>query len=383
MEAASGEEDQLKTSLANQLLGRLVDLDEAAEADLVPKLTTMAELKWDTYEGFRAGQRFMESLARWLQGFDQATRKRWLEFLLDRLVFISAAEVDHLIAVAYPDVIRPAILERVAAASGIARHRKAQLVRTPAFKVEQRRILVFALSDGARLDVLRRNSDLSHEQFIPQLAVPPTRRSELSKKLVKALTVHGGGPDDFTFNHVLLIDDFYGSGTSLIEIIENEDGTVSRSGKINKFLADAAALTVPDADSPEVLHEDYSATILIYMASARAKRHIEDALLKAGLADRWKLEVIQVFDDSCEITDADLLSDCDIFWDPVLEDEHKKCAARGYKDCALPIVLHHNAPNNSVSPLWADSTGRRREGYSSKERRALFPRYERHHSDRP
>ncbi|MBB2893089.1 phosphoribosyltransferase-like protein [Flexivirga oryzae] len=383
MEAARYEEEQLKTSLANQLLGRLVDLDEAAEAELVPKLTTMAELKWDTYEGFRAGQRFMESLARWLQGFDQATRKRWLDFLLDRLVFISAAEVDHLIAVAYPDVIRPAVLERVAMASGISRHRKAQLVSTPAFKVELRRILVFALSDGARLDVLRRNSDLSHEQFIPQPAVPPTRRADLRKKLVTALQVHGGEADDFTFNHVLLVDDFYGSGTSLIDIVENADGTVSPDGKIAKFLKEAASLATADEDEPAVLDEGYSATILIYMASARAKRHIEDALQKAGLADRWRLEVIQVFDDTCEVTDADLLADCDVFWDPVLEDEHKACAARGYKDCALPIVLHHNAPNNSVSPLWADSTGRRREGYTSMERRALFPRYERHHSDRP
>lgn len=235
MEAARYEEEQLKTSLANQLLGRLVDLDEAAEAELVPKLTTMAELKWDTYEGFRAGQRFMESLARWLQGFDQATRKRWLDFLLDRLVFISAAEVDHLIAVAYPDVIRPAVLERVAMASGISRHRKAQLVSTPAFKVELRRILVFALSDGARLDVLRRNSDLSHEQFIPQPAVPPTRRADLRKKLVTALQVHGGEADDFTFNHVLLVDDFYGSGTSLIDIVENADGTVSPTARSQSF----------------------------------------------------------------------------------------------------------------------------------------------------
>jgi hypothetical protein len=383
VEAADGEESELKTSLANQLLGKLVELDEATEAELVPKLTTMAELKWDTYEGFRAGQRFMESLARWLQGFDQTTRTRWLEFLLTRLVFISAAEIDHLIAVAYPDVIRPAVLERVAAASGIPRHRKAQLVSTPEFKVEQRRILVFALSDGARLDVLRRNSALSHEQFIPQLAVPATRRSELSKKLVKALSLHGGDPHCLTFNHVLLVDDFYGSGTSLIEVVKDKDGTVTSSGKLGKFLQDAAALTGANADGPAVLDEDYSATILLYMASARAKRHIENALADDGLSDRWKLEVIQVFDDSCEITDADLLADCDTFWDPVLEDEHKKCAARGYKDCALPIVLHHNAPNNSVSPLWADSTGRRREGYTSKERRALFPRYERHHSDRP
>lgn len=372
----------MKTSLANQLLGKLVELDEEEEAELVPQLMAMAELKWDSYEGFRAGQRFMESLARWLQGFsDREARKRWLAFLLNQLVFVSAAEVDHLIAVAYPDFIRPAILERVAATSGIDRHRKARLAATPAFKVEQRRILVFALSDGARLDALRRNSGLSHEQFVPQPAIPERRRGDLSAKLEKALVVHGGSTTDSIFNHVLLVDDFYGSGTSLIDIAE--EGLPALSGKIAKFLADAESLTKPDEDGPALLTEDFTATILLYMASARAKDHIEQTLTKAGLAGRWKLEVIQVFDGRCQVRDAALLTDCDAFWDPVLEDEHKKRAARGYKDCALPVVLHHNAPNNSVSPLWADSSGRRREGFESQERRALFPRYERHHSDRP
>ena len=58
----------------------------------------------------------------------------------------------------------------------------------------------------------------------------------------------------------------------------------------------------------------------------------------------------------------------------MLEDEHKKRAARGYKECALPVVLYHNSPNNSVSPLWADSTGRRREGVESMNRRGASSR---------
>lgn len=374
----------VKISLANRLLRTLIDLDEEAEAKLVPQLTTMAELKWDSYEGFRAGQRFMESLARWLREFpDQPTRKRWLEFLVDSLVFISAPEVDHLIAVAYPDFIRPAVLERVAANSGIARHRKAQLMNTSAFKVEQRRILVFALSDGAHLDVLRRNSALSHEQFVQGSAVPDSRRGDFANKLKAALITHGGAGEQATFNHVLLVDDFYGSGTSLIDFVEGEDREDELVGKIAKFQSHAETLTKADGDAPALLTEDYSATILLYMASTRAKRHIEESLVKAGLQDRWRLEVVQVFGGHCEVTDAVLLKDCDRFWDPVLEDNHKKCAARGYKECALPVVFYHNAPNNSVSPLWADSTGRRREGYESQDRRALFPRYERHHADRP
>lgn len=375
----------MKTTLANSLLRALLDFSDEDESKLLPLLMTMAELKWDSYEGFRAGQRFMESLARWLQGFpDQLTRRRWLEFILSRLIFVSAAEVDHLIAVTYPDFIRPAVLQRAAANSGIEGHRKAQLMNSRAFKVEQRRILVFGLSDGARLDALRRNSGLSHEQFVPLLAVPDTRLLDLRTKLSQAIMVHGGTQDDATFNHVLLVDDFYGSGTSLIKVVDDGNGALTIRGKLETFVTEAHRLAQNSDDrGAPLLAENYTATIHLYMASRRAQRHIEKCLADVGLADRWTLNVVQVFDDDCEVTNPALLADCDTFWDPVLEDEHKKCAARGYKSCALPVVLYHNAPNNSVSPLWADSTGRRREGFESLERRALFPRYERHHSDRP
>ena len=30
---------------------------------------------------------------------------------------------------------------------------------------------------------------------------------------------------------------------------------------------------------------------------------------------------------------------------------------RGYADCALPIVLDHNTPNNSLSIIWATTEG--------------------------
>jgi hypothetical protein len=40
----------------------------------------------------------------------------------------------------------------------------------------------------------------------------------------------------------------------------------------------------------------------------------------------------------------------------------------GFSGCGLPIVLSHNAPNNSVYLLWAESG----------KLRALFPRVSRH-----
>ena len=67
-------------------------MGEEAEAEVIPKLMAMAELKWDSYEGFRAGQRFMESLARWLREFpDEETRRRWRHFFW-RASFLSALQ---------------------------------------------------------------------------------------------------------------------------------------------------------------------------------------------------------------------------------------------------------------------------------------------------
>jgi hypothetical protein len=375
----------MNTALANQLLRALLEWDEQTEEEYVNTLMSMASWKWDAYEGFRAGQRFLESLARWLAQFDDpTTRFRWIKFVVDRMIFISSSEMDHLISVAYPDIIRPAVLARVAAQSGIAPHLKRRVIGTSEFRAEQRRALVLGLSDGARLDILRRNSEgLSHEQFVPSSEVPVFRRKDLSDKLAAALETFGSDAEA-TFNHVLLVDDFYGSGTSLMRLEIGVDGQPNVQGKVRKFIEQANELTTAGGhDQPALLSEDYRVTILLYVASERAKDHIQAALQDAGLGERWSIDVIQIIDNKYTVIDDLLLSDCDKFWDPILEDEHKKRAARGYRDCALPVVLYHNAPNNSVSPLWADSTGRTRDGAVGLNRRALFPRYERHHSDRP
>lgn len=376
----------MKDDLANQLLTAVMDWDEDTQSRYVEELMTLAALKWDSYDGFRAGQRFMESLARWLPQFKtDESRYRWLDFLVEHMTFISAAEVDHLVSVAYPDVIRPDILRRTANEQGIPAHLKRRVTDSVEFRLEQRRTLVMALSDGARLDVLRRKSDLSHEQFVTNSEVPSGRVSDLAAKLHSASTAFGCEPVS-TFRHVLLVDDFYGSGTSLINVKAPRAGIgpSELKGKVNKFLAHASTLLDPKA-SPHgpLLEADYRVTILLYMASDQAYDHILQSLNEAGLSETWDLRVIQRFADLLKVTDPKLLQDCDDFWDPILEDEHKGNSSQGYKGSALPVVLNHNTPNNSVSPLWADSRGRKQEGKTGKNQHALFPRYERHHSDRP
>ena len=45
----------------------------------------------------------------------------------------------------------------------------------------------------------------------------------------------------------------------------------------------------------------------------------------------------------------------------------------GYANCALPLVLEHNTPNNSIPILWAETQGK-----LGHPMRPLFRRRDRH-----
>lgn len=365
----------MRIELAGRVLDKLVPWTDEDRSNRLPRLYALASIKWDRYEGFRTGRRFVESLARWLVQFPREQRLRWLDFVLDEMIFVSREELDHAMAVVYPGILRPRLLRTTAQKIGLPAHLHSRVVSDTLFRDTQRRLLVLGLSDGARLDRLRRLCELSHEQFFLSYEVSSEARVRMREKLRDAL---GCTEAQAVFRHLVLVDDFYGSGTSLID--HREDGTPK--GKLIRLLAQAAILQQtaegPGVTLPPLLDPDgYDVSIILYCASERARNHIREHLDRAGL-EHWKLDVIQLIPFSCSVSDPVLVEGCESFYDrAAMDDEHKKGAALGYKACALPVVIFHNAPNNSISPLWSDSTGR------SLDRHALFPRYERHHSDRP
>jgi hypothetical protein len=187
------------------------------------------------------------------------------------------------------------------------------------------------------------------------------------EKLREAMQKQGlvGNP---LFRQVVLVDDFYGSGTSLLHY---KDGTWR--GKLLRPYENLEKLR-----EDGVLEQDANVIIVLYIASHQAEGHIRAELDNFQLS--WQLHVVQRLPADIVTQDAELIELCHWFFDEALIDEHKKGPIPlGYGDAALPLVIYHNTPNNSISLLWADSVAR--EG--SKERRALFPRYERHHVDRP
>src|SRR5207249_480459 len=105
-----------------------------------------------------------------------AERQEAYRFVLDRLLFISAAEMNHLVESAYPDHIRPYLLRRAARALALPPRLVGRVARSREFRVEERRCLFLGLSDGARIDVFRRaNRDLSHEQIGQTHELAPSR----------------------------------------------------------------------------------------------------------------------------------------------------------------------------------------------------------------
>lgn len=360
----------MKDELAGRLLDSLMEWSDGEQSHWMEQLRRLAAHKYDSYEGFSPGERFFERLARWLMQFDEvADRRTLLTFVRTQVVFVSRDEINHAIASVYPDIIKPDLVEAVANQLGLPWWRIKEIVASAEFRTLRRKTLYLGLSDGARMDQLRRSSpELSHEQFWLAPELGDHGREAIVEKLGEAMQKQAllGEP---VFERVVLVDDFYGSGTSLIQ--RKADGQFS--GKLKR-----AQTHMDGLHKAGVLQQDTQVTVVLYLASDQAYRHIA-ATMKEFNPD-WDLRIVEILPADIVIDDPEVLRLCHWFFDDVLVDEHKKGPVPlGYMDASLPLVLHHNTPNNSISLLWADTAN----VPDSRERHALFPRYERHHIDRP
>lgn len=359
----------MRSDLAERLLKALMDWDVPRFGQEVAQVQILAALKYDEYAGYRPGVKFAENLARWLEQFEVAERQVAYDFVMQDLVFISDTEMTHLVEVAYPDYLQVQFLKRTAADLGCAAHEVRRIESDPHFRALARRTLFLGLSDGARLDQLRRASQLSHEQFVQDYLIDLEQAKSARDELAKALELQGL-PGEASFRQVVLVDDFSGSGRTLLR--PDDDDPAKLKGKLLKFQDRLSLLA-----SEGIVTDDAQVAVLLYVASQQALDHLEAIKPAAGL-DAWSVTAVQRLDAAVRVdhTDPDMVQLCRDYYDPATADSHKNATPIGYDDCALPLVLGHNTPNNSVCLLWAETP-------DHLERRALFPRYERHHRDRP
>lgn len=156
-------------SLIAEIMGWADDSQSEATREYA-WLRLMSTVKYDSYSDFRAGIRFVESLATWLKQFDPEDREAAFRFIRERLVYISVAEMQCLIEAFVPEILTPNLRKLVGQELGIPAYQVwATKQGADTFRKRRRKTLFVGMSDGSRIDVLRRANSglLSQEQVVP------------------------------------------------------------------------------------------------------------------------------------------------------------------------------------------------------------------------
>ena len=367
----------MKDQLAEELLAKVMGWK--SPEDFVEHgwpLLALAAYKYDEYQQFSPGMRFIESLATWLSQFEKIEeRKTALALVRERLVFISSAEMNHLVSISYPDHIRPFLLSKAASESGLDKWHLGKVATSPQFRIRERKCLFLGLSDGSRTDAFRRaNPHLRNEQVRQSHELTEERVANLRADLEKDLgKLYSRQPtqEETVFQSVVLLDDFSASGLSYIR--KNAGG--SSAGKVGKFLD---ALNDGAKPLPTLFTKQGLEIILVlYMATDTAAQILTESLTEICKARGYeaKVLIVQRFPE-CQRIQRGTLPDLDALIDSHYDNENESSSTKlggtdlkyGFAGGGLPLILTHNTPNNSLGLLWAEGSSMR----------PLFPRITRH-----
>lgn len=364
----------MRRGLAEKLLIKVMNWSIEDVARERPLIQAMARLKYDEYQQFSPGIRFTESLAQWLSQFSIEERSIAYEFIKSNLIFISSEQISHLVNICFPEKINPVLIRKAADWLGVPRYLVKRIHESLQYKEIKRRSLFLAISDGAKIDQLRRSSGLSNEQVFSSYYISNEKKDDLLSELRKE-NYEG------QFNSVFLIDDFTGSGLSYARIEKDK-----HTGKVIKFLNLLFSKNIEDASQsalPNLIDSrDLDFHVIFYIAREDSIHYLTDEI------ERWKsdnnvqfhfsVDAIQVIrqDYKMAIQSNSSFEDlCRKYITRNIIDRHYEKGKHehyylGFDECALPLVLHHNTPNNSLPLLW---------WYPEEDNfRGLFPRVTRH-----
>ena len=383
----------MNSTLAVRLLRTVMAWDETTmgpeQSALISTMSRLAEYKYNAYQQYAPGRQFVESLALWLEQFNSLDREVALDFVHRKLIFISDQEMRHLVDLTFRNVVRPILREKVAKQLDLPLWQTAGIDDSDAFANELRHSLFLGLSDGARIDEFRRSASLSNDQAHATYELQTDRAQDM----VKAL----GGP----FRNVFLVDDFYGSGKSILrwqlddKWLDKYEPGASSKGRLIKFveqvISQSQATTAKQhlanflrrvALQPKfgsIFSDDVAIYTCIYVATERALNHIRSAVGRHPVPP-WQrapeVHATMTLDDRvslrCGSEDVPFDALLHKHYRDSLMNKHRSVGGsdiiHGFSNGGLPLVFTHNTPNNTVYLIW--ETG---APYT-----ALFPRVDRH-----
>jgi RNA binding exosome subunit len=376
----------MKQDLALRILSEIMSWpDERARREF-DWLRLMAHWQYDGYRDFLAGVRFIESMATWLQQFAPEERETAYKLIRNSLIYICPSKMHHLVEHFYPRYVEQQLLSMVSSRLNIPKYRIwTNPPATNEYKKLKRKTLFMALSEGARIDSFRHANvgHLSNEQIVVATQVDSEKWDDMLSSLREDLN-----DPEALFAMVFLIDDFMGTGTSFLRF---DDAKNKWKGKLMRF-----------GDSIKAAHEkqrgigpfvtDAHICVHHYIASYKAATGIQaimnDAKNKIPCMMKFFREIKFTFGmilpedmpvDKENNVNADFIPLTKKYYDPVLRNKHTDVGrvdhlGLGYGGCALPLVLEHNTPNDSIALLWAETDG----GGGAHAMKPLFRRRQRH-----
>ncbi len=377
----------MNSNLANQLLASIMKWEAQTLASERAALEFMGSMKYDAYDRYMPGMRFMSSLVQWLNDIEEEDRDEAYKFIKEKLVFISSTQMNYLVDLLYDSIIRPILLDMATTETDMPSYKRSSQVVRNRFEIEKRSALVVGLSDGAHTDILRRSAGFNNEQVLTNYYPDGKKLKDMLDELRKDEKLKG--IEKPYFRRIFLIDDFTASGKSFIRYDES-DGNYH--GKLKKIIDELCTRGYVEKGQ-KIEHLSYllnpeqkiQIDILFSIATEKAKTSIKDNLddyLKSvGWQDKveFNIHIVQLLEDKLS---NDIKSDNNLVR-VLKKDKHfvEECVISksykvgkndspwlGFDECALPVVLAHNTPNNSLPIIWQDA-----------ERfHGLFPRISRH-----
>lgn len=377
----------MNSNLANQLLASIMKWDAPTLASERAALEFMGSMKYDAYDRYMPGMRFMSSLVQWLNDIKEEDRDEAYKFIKEKLVFISSMQMNYLVDLLYDSKIRPILLDMSTVETGMPSYKCSSKVVRTRFEIEKRSALVIGLSDGAHTDILRRSAGFNNEQVLTNYYPDGKKLKDMLDELRKDQKLKG--IENPFFRRIFLIDDFTASGKSFIRFDES-DGEYH--GKLKRIIDELRIKGYVEKEQ-KIEHLSYlldpeqkiQIDILFCIATEKARTNIKSSLDDYLKSVNWQnkvefnIHIVQILEDKLSIdikTDKDLVK-------LLKKDEHfvEECVISksykvgkndnpwlGFDECALPVVLAHNTPNNSLPIIWQDA-----------ERfHGLFPRISRH-----
>jgi len=365
----------MKSELAESILRKVMEhWDTNRLSEELRDIQIISQIKYDDYQQYTHGMRYVESLALWLRQFETPEERELAYcFVKNRLLYISAEEMLQLVEFAYPMIMKPYLLNKT------SKMCKENAITSKEDKIKlyhylRRTSLFLGLSDGAHIDFFRRqNPSLSNEQVFLHYDFSKDKADDMLKKLkedMEALDSKADYCSNASFNTFFLIDDFSASGRSYIRLTEE-----GWDGKICKFFK--------RLNEVKYQTENVDVYLLLYVSTEQALQHIREqvaicfldknvnvyveAIQKTEPIDMEKeveLEALFAADFNRKIAEGKKS-----FVDKHYEVGGGKNPYWGFSDCSLPLIIYHNTPNNSFPILW----------YSWENSvNALFPRTSRH-----